>query len=87
MSENQLRETMCELARSLYDRGLAHGSTGNISARTDDGHIQLVAGCVKAAQYAAGQNGQPDSRGRRGFQELSSGDGLSGRTLVAPFDG
>lgn len=36
MSESRLRETICDLARSLYDRGLAHGSTGNISARTDD---------------------------------------------------
>ena len=42
MSEYQLRETICELARSLYDRGLAHGSTGNISARTDDGGLLVT---------------------------------------------
>lgn len=35
----QLRETLCRLAQSLYDRGLTHGSTGNISARTGDGGL------------------------------------------------
>ncbi|MGB3689718.1 MAG: aldolase [Jannaschia helgolandensis] len=36
-SEARLREQMCVLAKSLFDRGLTHGSTGNISARTEDG--------------------------------------------------
>ncbi len=39
MSEAKLRETICELAKSLYDRGLTHGSTGNISSRTEDGGL------------------------------------------------
>lgn len=39
MSESVLREKMCERARSLFDRGLTHGSTGNISARTEDGGL------------------------------------------------
>lgn len=39
MTETQLREHLCLLARSLYDRGLTHGSTGNISARTEDGGL------------------------------------------------
>jgi ribulose-5-phosphate 4-epimerase/fuculose-1-phosphate aldolase len=30
---------MCLLAKSLFDRGLTHGSTGNISARTPDGGL------------------------------------------------
>jgi ribulose-5-phosphate 4-epimerase/fuculose-1-phosphate aldolase len=34
-----LREKMCDLARSLFERGLTHGSTGNISARTSDGGL------------------------------------------------
>ena len=38
-AENQLREQMCLLAKSLFDRGLTGGSTGNISARTDDGGL------------------------------------------------
>lgn len=39
MRENELREQICELAKSMFDRGLTGGSTGNISARTDDGGL------------------------------------------------
>ncbi|MEL6167767.1 MAG: aldolase [Pseudomonadota bacterium] len=39
MTEAQLREKICTLAASLFARGLTHGSTGNISARTDDGGL------------------------------------------------
>ena len=39
MTESQLRETICLLAKSMFDRGLTGGSTGNISARTDDGGL------------------------------------------------
>lgn len=38
-TETRLRDQICELAKSLFDRGLTHGSTGNISARTDDGGL------------------------------------------------
>ena len=34
-----LREQMCLLAKSMFDRGLTGGSTGNISARTPDGGL------------------------------------------------
>ena len=37
MTENELRDQICLLSKSLFDRGLTGGSTGNISARTDDG--------------------------------------------------
>ena len=37
--EIRLREQICTLAKSLFDRGLTHGSTGNISARTPDGGL------------------------------------------------
>ncbi|MEM9438755.1 MAG: aldolase [Pseudomonadota bacterium] len=39
MKESALREQICELAASLFNRGLTHGSTGNISARTPDGGL------------------------------------------------
>lgn len=39
MREADLREQICLLAKSLFDRGLTHGSTGNISARTADGGL------------------------------------------------
>ncbi|MBL8701159.1 MAG: aldolase [Alphaproteobacteria bacterium] len=37
MTENELRDWICRHGESLYARGLAHGSSGNISARLDDG--------------------------------------------------
>ncbi|GGA25431.1 3-oxo-tetronate 4-phosphate decarboxylase [Neptunicoccus cionae] len=39
MSETALREHICLLAKSIFDRGLTGGSTGNISARTEDGGL------------------------------------------------
>ncbi len=39
MSDAALRELICTLARSMYQRGLTGGSTGNISARTADGGL------------------------------------------------
>ncbi len=38
-AEARLRETLCDLAASLFQRGLTHGSTGNISARCADGGL------------------------------------------------
>ncbi|WP_075221681.1 3-oxo-tetronate 4-phosphate decarboxylase [Acuticoccus yangtzensis] len=38
-AEARLRETLCDFAASLFARGLTHGSTGNISARTEDGGL------------------------------------------------
>ncbi|MFO7649686.1 3-oxo-tetronate 4-phosphate decarboxylase [Halomonas campaniensis] len=35
--ENGLREQIATLGKSLFDRGLTMGSSGNISVRTDDG--------------------------------------------------
>jgi len=37
--EARLREQICLLAKSMFDRGLTGGSTGNISARTADGGL------------------------------------------------
>jgi 3-dehydro-4-phosphotetronate decarboxylase len=37
MDETKLREEICRLARSLFERGLTPGSSGNISVRLDDG--------------------------------------------------
>lgn len=44
MNENRLREEIAALGRSLYDRGLTHGSTGNISARCDNGWLLTPTG-------------------------------------------
>jgi ribulose-5-phosphate 4-epimerase/fuculose-1-phosphate aldolase len=37
MTENLLREQIAELGKSIFDRGLAHGSAGNISVKLADG--------------------------------------------------
>lgn len=37
--ETRLRDQICLLAKSMFDRGLTGGSTGNISARTEDGGL------------------------------------------------
>jgi len=42
MSDTPLRELICELAKSLFDRGFTVGSTGNISARTADGGLLVT---------------------------------------------
>ena len=38
-AETVAREQMAELGRSLFERGLTHGSTGNLSVRLDDGWL------------------------------------------------
>ncbi|MEO7853842.1 MAG: aldolase [Rubrivivax sp.] len=38
-TENALREEICRVGRSLYERGYVHASAGNISVRLDDGFL------------------------------------------------
>lgn len=40
--EADLREQICLLARSMFDRGLTGGSSGNISARLSDGRFLVT---------------------------------------------
>ncbi len=42
MTDAALREQICTLAKSMFDRGLTSGSTGNISARTQDGGLLVT---------------------------------------------
>src|SRR5690349_11744041 len=37
MTETRIREEICRLGRSLFERGLTPGSSGNISVKLDDG--------------------------------------------------
>ncbi|MBI1397096.1 MAG: aldolase [Betaproteobacteria bacterium] len=39
MSETRLRDQIAELGKSLFDRGLTSGSSGNLSARLADGYL------------------------------------------------
>lgn len=43
-AESATREALCRTARSLYERGLTHGSTGNLSIRLDDGWLMSPTG-------------------------------------------
>ena len=43
-AEAKLREEIALLGRSIYERGLTHGSTGNLSARLDDGWLLTPTG-------------------------------------------
>jgi len=42
MTESKLREKMCMFASSMFDRGLTHGSTGNISVRLNNDDILVT---------------------------------------------
>src|SRR5258707_14591268 len=42
MSDSRLREEICRLGRSLFERGLTPGSSGNISVKLDDGGYMVT---------------------------------------------
>lgn len=44
MNETAARESIVRIARSMYERGLTHGSTGNISVRIDGGWLMTPTG-------------------------------------------
>ena len=39
MTENQARDEICRVGRSLFERGYVHATAGNISVRLDDGFL------------------------------------------------
>jgi ribulose-5-phosphate 4-epimerase/fuculose-1-phosphate aldolase len=44
MNEHDARDLLADRGKSLYDRGYAHGSTGNLSVRVDDGILVTPTG-------------------------------------------
>lgn len=62
--ETRLREQICLLARSLFDRGLTHGSTGNISARTPDGGLLVSPTGTSFGRLDPGRLSRFDPQGR-----------------------
>lgn len=61
--ETQLREQICLLAKSMFDRGLTGGSTGNISARTDDGGLLVSPTGTSFGRLDPGRLSRFDARG------------------------
>ncbi len=67
--ENALREQICMLAKSMFDRGLTGGSTGNISARTHDGGLLVSPTGTSFGRLDPARLSRFDAQGR-----LISGD-------------
>ena len=44
MTDAAARDALCRLGRSLFERGLTHGSTGNLSIRTGTGFLMTPTG-------------------------------------------
>ena len=64
MSTSALREEICRVGRSLFDRGYSHGSTGNISALTDDGKMLVTPTNVSLGELDPGRLSLLDRDGR-----------------------
>ena len=69
MTETKFRECLVAHARSLFDRGYAHGSSGNLSVRIDDGILVTPTGSSLGRLDPAGA-----AESRRGS---SSNDGAA----------
>ncbi|MDB2578469.1 aldolase [Tateyamaria sp.] len=69
VNDSALREKICLLAKSLFDRGLTHGSSGNISARTPDGGLLVSPTGTSFGRLDPGRLSHFDNAG-----QLISGD-------------
>jgi ribulose-5-phosphate 4-epimerase/fuculose-1-phosphate aldolase len=69
VTDTKLREEICRLGRSLFDRGLTPGSSGNISVRCDDGGWLVSPTNASLGSLDPARLSRLDSNGR-----LMSGD-------------
>ena len=67
--ETELRDAVCTIARSIFDRGLTFGSTGNISVRLDDGGWLMTPTNASLGNLDPARLSRLDERG-----EWASGD-------------
>lgn len=64
MSDVKLREAIAGFGKSLFDRGLTHGASGNISARTGDGGLLVTPTNVSLGSLDPGTLSCFDADGR-----------------------
>jgi 3-dehydro-4-phosphotetronate decarboxylase len=69
MSDTKLREEICRFARSLFERGLTPGSSGNISVLLDDGGWLVTPTNASLGFLDPGRLARLDAQGK-----LMSGD-------------
>lgn len=65
MTEAALRDRICRLGASFFDRGLVHGSAGNISARTADGGLLLTPTGSSLGRLDPARLARLDARGQQ----------------------
>lgn len=75
MTENQAREEICRIGRSLFERGYVHASAGNISVRLDDGYLitptDACLGLLDPARLARLDAGLQPLRGDRASKTIA----------------
>lgn len=64
MSDAALREQVCRIGRSLFERGYTHGSTGNISVITEEGAMLVTPTNVSLGALDPAQLSVLDREGR-----------------------
>lgn len=62
--ESRLRELVCELARSMFERGLTGGASGNISLRLSDGGLLVTPTGSSFGRLDPGRLSRFDASGR-----------------------
>ena len=62
--ESRLREDLCRLGRSMFTRGLTHGSTGNLSVRLRDGGYLMTPTGSNLGELDPARLSKLDAQGR-----------------------
>ena len=83
MTETKVREEICRLGRSLFERGLTPGSSGNISAKLDDGGWLVTPTNASLGSLDPARLSRLDAQGRLARQLEASGR----HYLDAPISG
>lgn len=86
MAESDLRDQLVERGRSLYDRGYAHGSSGNLSARLDDGILITPTGS-SLGRLDPARISKMDSSGRHVSGDAPSKEGFLHLAMYAERPG